>query len=102
MAQIMVSIRGHHFEIRWSVVQFIAINVVDNFSLPQQTAQEFAGHQPVFIDISSYIGQRVVGSAEQYIPAGRNCAPAPPIRVAFRRKSGLLNHRSIITHGVLR
>ena len=82
----MLPIR-QHLKILWSIVMFVAIEVMDHFAATQWSIEHFRRDQPVLIDISARVGHWMFGALDEHVPARCDRAPASPVGVVRTRQT---------------
>lgn len=71
--------RRHDLKVLRTIVGLVTVAVVDLFVLLQQSAQHFAGHKPVFVDVPTDIRERVISAFHQHISAAGDGASTLPV-----------------------
>lgn len=76
---------SHHLKIFRSIIGFVSVDVMDNFTDVQKSAEYLFSNYPMFKNISLFIRKRVIWFQKHYITIPKLLLSAPPSRVKFTR-----------------
>ena len=77
--------RRERFEILRPVIRLVSVNVVNDFASHQRTPELLGGDEPVFIDVSANIGERMTRQLHEDVARGCDRTTAAPVGVSRTR-----------------